>query len=140
MTLGAGSKGRIGGWLHVPVWIIGNGALLLGLEREDGHLLAAAMLLVACLLWGKARGMLVGSSKIINYLSLAVPVFWAFNVAVAGIVQVCFGYWDWFPALSASLIGLTLLNNITRRDEGKTQFPADDLRDARGVRVKKESG
>ncbi len=64
---------------------------MVGLNREDGHILAIVVLALGCYLWKAAYGLLASASKRARTLSRAFAIFWLANVIFAGLIQIAYG-------------------------------------------------
>jgi len=125
---------RIAGCLVLLSWLVGLGPLNMGLEKEQGHVLSAALFAVACLIWSLAHRMLANSSRNARVASFAVPSFWAFSIVVTGIIQLREGYWDWFPLASACIVGIALAGALVSRRSRLAQSTDLRSRNNTGIR------
>jgi len=109
MVMMAKDRPRIGAWLILLSWLLGAGPLTMGLEREDGHVFAAALFAVACSIWCLGHQLLSTSNRAIRVASFVVPALWLVNIVVGAILEVRWGgNLDWFPPVSVGILGIAL--------------------------------
>lgn len=109
MAMVTRDRSRTAVWLLILCYLLGAGALTLGLERESGHILAVALFAVACLGWWLAHRFLANSSKSASIVSFAPPVLWGANIFISAVLQIRAAIWDWFPLVSVCILGIAVL-------------------------------
>jgi hypothetical protein len=107
----SGPRTRIGWWLVLLSWVVGAGPLNLGVEREQGHVMAGVLFLFACVLWFVGRNLVVEGRSRLQTFALVVPALWFLNLIIAEVVGVLYSYRAWFPVVALFMVGAVVASS-----------------------------
>jgi hypothetical protein len=116
LTVPAEERPRVGLWLLLLCFIIGNGALGAGFHGEEANPVAESMFVVVCVLWWIARGLLNPVRRWPAYLILA---FWIATLTLVVAVAREHVYRSRFLVVSALAVGALIVLSVVSTDRVK---------------------